>query len=311
MKRKIILLITISSCLFASLAQNCESKLKQAQQYEANKDFGNAAYYYQKIMKDCGDNYGDAKAKWKECNSKSKTTTKNNPVRNVPVKQPESGSISHTEMYFDADGKCLNNTCEVTLAINASWDVMIDEKCRQWMNVSRYGNSFLITCSSNNNREERTGEVIVYGEINETVKVHQESRNSLSKTKPQNNASPQTNENKFVTAKIVFEEKKAKPSFENTGSIIEILNLLNSDNSLGLQIEIPWCSNQKAIKLIKKYPMTLIEDRIKNIAEHFGSLGIANERISRSIKPIEAKEGDPECDCGYVKVINLKKEESK
>lgn len=51
--------------------------------------------------------------------------------------------------------------------------------------------------------------------------------------------------------------------------------------------------------------MTLIDNRIKNIKDHFTTLGIAKERISTSIKPIDVEEGNKECDCGYVRIIDI------
>lgn len=308
MRKSIILAIFTSFCFVASYAQNCDSKLRQARDFESQKNYKGAAYYYKRVAEDCDDE--NARAKYIECNKKWKesqntTSQKKSSSEYVP-KQQTTGLVSNTKLYFDEDGENLNNTPNVQVVIDASWDYYLSEECQDWMSVYRSGNTLVVNCSRNSYSMERDGRINIIGEINKEIEVHQEGRrvSSKSNTRAQTNSAAPTFEEPLAPVKISFEAKKAVPTFENVG---KLLGLLEDDKNLGLQIEISWCSEQKIeMGIFNKYPSRLMKKRIKNITNYFVNSGIAKERIAWSIN-----ESNTDCDSGYVKLKDINGESSK
>lgn len=326
MKNRIVLVIFVSFCLTVSYAQNCASKLSAAQDAEAIKDYSTAAYYYKKVMEDCGENYGNAKAKWQECQSKlksNKPATQKPSGGNVPQMQYETDCIAYFGTYygstpvmeFDEEGNCENPNVRVTCPCD-NWIVTVNDDGREWLSVEEYQNSFVVRCSSNQSRIERDGSINIIVNTKsgsskiDIIKVKQEAKG----TAPKRPSRPvytdltdyieQPEEDLSITVKVTFEQSKADPTFENVGKLIM---RLEEDKNLGLLIEIPWCNNQKSEVGFKKYPEALIKRRIKNITDHFGKSGIARERISCSIN----YESNTDCDCAYVKITDKSGKSSK
>lgn len=100
--KRICLLFLVVCCVITSFAQNCASKLSAAQDAEKKKDYKTAAFYYKKIMDDCGENYGNAKAKWKECRNKLNSNKPSD--QHVEVK-PKPGSPTSPETTLDQYGR--------------------------------------------------------------------------------------------------------------------------------------------------------------------------------------------------------------
>ena len=296
MRKRMFLTIFMSFCFVASYAQNCDSKLRQAQEFERQKNYKGAAYYYKRVAEDCDD--GNARAKYIECNKKWKesqnTTSQKKPSSEYVPKQQTTGLVSNTKLYFDEDGENLNNTPNVQVVIDASWDYCLSEECQDWMSVYRSGNTLVVNCSRNSYSMERDGRINIIGEINEEIEVHQEGRrvSSKSNTRAQTNSAVPTFEEPLAPVKISFEAKKAEPSFENIG---KMMVRLEENKDLGLLIEIPYCTY---------YNERLIKDRIKNITDHFIKLGIAKERISYNMPYVEVDGNDATCDCAYAKIAN-------
>lgn len=294
--------------------QSCRTWLKSARDYRAEGKYNEAINMYNKVIKQCPDYNNIVANELKECQSKLKgNSNKTNPKKTsggyVPQEQQESGRVIYEDM-IEAKG-C--DSYDVRVTCEGDWFPTINE---DWLEiVSQSGNVLVLKCYPNPNREDRYAKIGIVcdgrgGSSTQTITVKQAGRSSSKNTARTNNT-PETNEDISITVKVTFETRKAKPTFDNTGNIIELLELLNNNNNLGLQIETPWCSNQKSIKIIPKYPMSLIDNRINNIKDHFTTLGIAKERISSSIKPIDVEEGNKECDCGYVRIIDIGDESSK
>ena len=311
MRNRIFIAIFTSCCFISSYAQNCASNFKQAQKCEREKEYKCAAHYYKKVADNCPD-YGNAKAKYEECYRKWKeslsTTTQKRPSGgNVPVYQQDSKTIiSNKRLYFDENGESLNTNPNIT--VNYYGKMEIIEDIPNWLSIRQQGSTFIVTCSPNNTSEDRFYEFqIMLGEgmdgISDTIRVYQDSRTAPKRpSRPNPTAQPNTaepiQENRSITVKVTFETGKATPRFENFG---DLLVLLEKNKDIGLQIEVPWCNNQKSEVGFKKYPEALIKKRIKNITDHFGKSGIAKERISCSIN----YESNTECDCAYVKSVDL------
>ena len=100
--KRICLLFLVVCCVITSFAQNCASKLSAAQDAEKKKDYKTAAFYYKKIMDDCGENYGNAKAKWKECRNKLNSNKPSD--QHVEVK-PQPGSPTSPETTLGQYGR--------------------------------------------------------------------------------------------------------------------------------------------------------------------------------------------------------------
>lgn len=315
--KRICLVIAVSFSFIASYAQ-CDQLLKDAHEFKKNGDYERAAIYYEKLNTQCP-NYMDqnVKKEWEACKSKQNKTSQKKPSSNYVAKQPRSTDwLNNMDLYFDETGNCLNEICRTEVTYQGDWFVLVPEASKNWLHVVQYGNSLDVSCDPNLTLIDRIDTIdfvanASQGTQTSMIIVHQEAKGTSPKRTSRTNHIAQTNyaeqpdENLSITVKVTFETKKAKPTFDNTGNIIELLELLNNNNNLGLQIETPWCSNQKSIKIIPKYPMTLIDNRIKNIKDHFTTLGIAKERISTSIKPIDVEEGNKECDCGYVRIIDI------
>lgn len=307
MSNRIILTIVVNFCFVISYAQ-CDDLLRSAQSYKDHGEYEMAVKYYNQLETQCPKYFTDkVKGELKMCEEKLKSQNKpksqNSSSGYVPTQQSSTG-LSNREFYFDGDGNCMNNTNRLELYWK-DWNFFVKEEYQNWLMVERQGNSLLVTCSSNYDMKERNGEITIYGEINTTIKVHQDKRQDSPKSRTRRNYTEQTNNseqpdnNLSITVKVSFEIGKAKPTFENVG---KLLGLLEDNKNFGLQIELPWCSEQNT----NKYSISLMKKRIKNITDYFVNSGIAKERISWSMN-----ESDTECDGGYVKITDLNAGSSK
>lgn len=307
-------------CCVCSLvnAQSCKTMLDDARDFKSQGDYQRAIDMYNELLsKDCPDYINAAKKELTEC--------KNKLYQNKPKpQQTSSGYIqqeirpspcisyfvyeSNSVMEFDADGWCENPEVYVNCPCD-SWLAEVSYENKEWLSVEQGQGLFVVRCASNQNRMERNGSINILVNTNggteiSTINVMQGTKQSSPKpaSRPNPTAQPNTaeliQENRSITVKVTFETGKATPRFENFG---DLLVLLEKNKDIGLQIEVPWCNNQKSEVGLKKYPEALIKKRIKNITDHFGKSGIAKERISCSIN----YESNTECDCAYVKSVDL------
>lgn len=285
--------------------QSCRTWLKSARDYRAEGKYNEAIKMYNKVIKQCPDYNNIVANELKECQSKLKgNSNKTNPKKTsggyVPVHQHATGSISNVEPYFDAAGDCLNETNVIRVSLN-DWDFLVNESCRDWLHVERSGNSLIVTCSHNPNKEERTGSIVVFGEINDQIVVTQygiTSSKSTTRTKHTVQTDyPEAIEEQPIIVKITFENGKAKPKFDN--NIGRLITALGENNNLDLQIEVYKCESQSGLKNFIKAP--LIDKRFKEIMEYFGSFEIATDRISKNIIVIDGDKEGAECNCAYAK----------
>ena len=313
MRIKVFFTILMSSFCILSYAQNndCDLLLKSARKYKENGKYDLACEKYSTLKDECP-NYVNEKVKeeWDDCKQQLKKS------QNKPLTQkPSSGYIpqeiqaspcisyfvyeSNSVMEFDADGWC----DYPTVSVNCLCDDWYTLENIEWLSVeeNQNENSFVVKCSPNQDRVERNGSINILVNTNggteiSTINVMQGTKQSSPKPASRPNPTAQPNpvepiqENRSITVKVTFETGKATPRFENFG---DLLVLLEKNKDIGLQIEVPWCNNQKSEVGFKKYPEALIKKRIKNITDHFGKSGIAKDRIST------------ECDCAYVKSVDL------
>ena len=322
MRIKVFFTILMSSFCILSYAQNndCDLLLKSARKYKENGKYGLACEKYSTLKDECP-NYVNEKVKeeWDDCKQQLKKS------QNKPLTQkPSSGYIpqeiqaspcisyfvyeSNSVMEFDADGWCENPKVYVNCPCD-SWLAEVSYENKEWLSVEQGQGLFVVRCASNQNRMERNGSINILVNTNggteiSTINVMQGTKQSSPKPASRPNPTAQPNpvepiqENRSITVKVTFETGKATPRFENFG---DLLVLLEKNKDIGLQIEVPWCNNQKSEVGFKKYPEALIKKRIKNITDHFGKSGIAKDRISCSIN----YESNTECDCAYVKSVDL------
>lgn len=317
--KRICLVIAVSFSFIASYAQ-CDQLLKDAREFKKNGDYERAAIYYEKLNTQCP-NYMDqnVKKEWEACKSKqNKTSQKKLSGGYVSQKQYATDWIAYSGTYygadfvmeFDADGNCENPNVSV-ICKSGNWIAVVGDEAKDWLTIDEYQNSFVVKCSSNQNRIERNGIISFVcddakdGAQTDMINVKQEAKGTSKRTlRTDYGYGDQTEEDMFITVKVTFEKGKAVPTFENVG---KLLGLLEDDKNLGLQIEIPWCSGQKIeMGIFNKYPLRLMKKRIKNITDYFVNSGIAKERISWSIN-----ESNTDCDSGYVKLKELNGESSK
>lgn len=310
MNKKICLTIIICCCSAALYAQDCAVLLQSARQFKADGKYEIACEKYEMLNKKCPDYVNETvRGEWTYCKNKKGGQNKPNPQKPsggyVPVHQHATGSISNVEPYFDAAGDCLNETNVIRVSLN-DWDFLVNESCRDWLHVERSGNSLIVTCSHNPNKEERTGSIAVFGEINDQIVVTQYGRtSSKSTTRTKHTVQtdyPEAIEEQPIIVKITFENGKAKPKFDN--NIGRLITALGENNNLDLQIEVYKCESQSGLKNFIKAP--LIDKRFKEIMEYFGSFEIATDRISKNIIVIDGDKEGAECDCAYAKT-KLKK----
>lgn len=107
---------------------------------------------------------------------------------------------------------------------------------------------------------------------NQTVSSNQQSSSQTIST-------PQSVEDQLKTVKVSFESGKATPILENERVLIKELQ---DNDSLGLEIEVPWCRNL--------YSKRLIENRIQNIIDYFVASGIEEKRILSSITLVDVED---------------------
>lgn len=322
--KRICLVIAVSFSFIASYAQ-CDQLLKDAREFKKNGDYERAAVYYEKLNTQCP-SYMDQneKKEWEACKSKQNKTSQKKPSGGyVSQKQYETDCIAYYGTYygsipvmeFDAEGNCENPNVRVTCPCD-SWFVTVNDKDREWLSAEQYQNSFVVRCGSNQNRMERDGSINIIVNTNhgsskiDIINVKQEAKGTSSgatkrkKSPAQSNSSDSMDDYQSITVKVTFQKGKAVPTFENVG---KLLGFLEDDKNLGLQIELPWCSEQKSeIYITNKYSMSLMKKRIKNITNYFVNSGIAKERIAWSIN-----ESNTDCDSGYVKLKDLNGESSK
>lgn len=142
------------------------------------------------------------------------------------------------------------------------------------------------------------------------------------KPQPGSPTSPETTLGQYGRVKVSFDAGKATPICENVRNVIK---KLEDYDTLGLQIEIPWCRDM--------YSLQLIEKRIRNITEIFIASGIDegrvaskitmvdvlescdglsndydHDRIAEHITLINVDDGYNACDSAWLKIVELPKE---
>lgn len=310
MRNRFFLAIFISICFVSSYAQSdCEERLRTARNCKANKEYGRAVDYYNIVLRHCSDyvDVNKVKTELKECEDKLKPTSQKTSSGRVAVNKQESGRVTYEDM-IEAEG---NDRYEIRVTCEGDW-FLATPKMEDWLEVvSQSENNLILKCAPNTNQEDRFSKISIIcqskgGSIPEDITIRQEGMASSKSTKrkrsvAQNNSSEPANRDLSITVKVTFEKGKAKPTFENVG---KLLGLLEDNKNLGLQIEIPWCSERKIeVGIFNKYPMSLMKKRIKNITNYFVNSGIAKERISWSMN-----ESTIDCDCAYAKVTELTKQ---
>lgn len=303
-------------CCVCSLvnAQSCETMLDDVRKYCSQGQYSEAQKMRDRLLKRCPEYQKDVEKVLTEYRNKS-NQNKPKPQQTSSGYIPQeiqAKSISYFGTYygavpvmeFDADGGCVNPN----ITVNYYGKMEIIEDIPNWLSIRQQGSTFIVTCSPNNTSEDRLYEFqFMLGEgmdgISDTIRVYQDSKTAPKRpSRPNPTAQPNPvepiQENRSITVKVTFETGKATPRFENFG---DLLVLLEKNKDIGLQIEVPWCNNQKSEVGFKKYPEALIKKRIKNITDHFGKSGIAKDRISCSIN----YESNTECDCAYVKSVDL------
>lgn len=311
--KRICLVIAVSFCFIASYAQ-CVQILKDAREFKKNGDYERAADYYEKLNTQCP-SYVDqnVQKEWAACKSKQNKTLQKKPSSNYVAKQPRSTDwLNNMDLYFDETGNCLNEICRTEVTYQGDWFVLVPEASKNWLHVVQYGNSLDVSCDPNLTLIDRIDTIdfvanASQGTQTSMIIVHQEAKGTSSgatkrkRSPAQSNSSDSMDDYQSITVKVTFEKGKAKPTFENVG---KLLGLLEDNKNLGLQIEIPWCSERKIeVGIFNKYPMSLMKKRIKNITNYFVNSGIAKERISWSMN-----ESTIDCDCAYAKVTELTKQ---
>jgi len=302
--KRILTILLLFSLFYVSRAQqDCETIKQDIKDFCSNGNCELAQKMYAQLERQCPSYASSVKGLVENC-AKKKSTNKPSPQKSpsgyVPT-QPLSTGISNREFYFDGNGDCENTTNRLELYWN-DWDFLVNEDYQDWLKVERQGNSLLVTCRPNDEMEERNGVITIYGEINTTIKVHQDKRTTSRKSKTRTNYtsqsdSPETKEEQPIIVKIIFEKGKANPKFDN--NVGRLITAMLDTNNL-VQIEVYKCESQSGIKNLIKAP--LIDKRFKEIMEHFANLGIENSRISKNIIVIDGDKNGAECDCAYAKV---------
>lgn len=293
-KRK-CLLIVFCFCFFASYAQDCAKRLETARFYKDKNDYQQAVEWYQKVLSDCGDYDGKVKNELREC--QSKIPSKKPSKEYVPVNQEPSGLISGTELSFDAKGGYDDH---IRVTCRGGWFAASGD---DWLEVSESGDYLVVHCFPNTTSWARNGEISVIadgGTSTSRVFVQQGARKSSSYSSSRANAYAQETISRLISVTVSFEEGKSMPSFDKVG---KMMDYLESNESTGLQIEIPWYRNQ--------YNMRLIEKRIDNITDYLVRSGIDRSRISQNITVVDVNESDSECDRAYLKITGQASETQK
>ena len=213
-----------------------------------------------------------------------------NPEGNVPANQQDLGFISDTHVLFDATG---GTDSHIQVTCKDGWFSVNDN---DWLEVSENGDYLVVHCRPNPNPRARSGQISIIGAKGTrtgNITVQQQALGSSpSKFNVQTNTTTPTVEKQPLPVKASFEAGMAAPTFEN---VWNILRLLESNDNLKLQIEMPWCRNE--------YSINLMEKRIQNLTDYFIASGIDKNRISQHIILIDADKGDTDCDCAHLKIV--------
>lgn len=299
MLKKILFTVVICFCFCGLCAQDCKVLLQVAREYKDKREYKIAIEKYNLLEKKCPDYFSETirsernycKKKLDGSRAPSDSQSPTLPGGYSPIPPQPTGLISNTKLYFNAEGGCLNSTNIIRVDLN-SWDFSVNKNNQDWLNVEKDGNSLVVTCNSNPSLVERDGEIDVIGEINTTIRVHQERRKASSTTKQTANTDRQKAEVQPILLKISFEAGKTIPSYVNGGKII---GDLEDNPNLILQIEMPWCLNVYKERLIKK--------RIKHIMDDLSRFGISKERIAPTMPIIDGNEERSACDCASAKSV--------
>lgn len=217
--------------------------------------------------------------------------SQNNSDGNPPINQQDLGFISDSRLLFNAMG---GTDSHIQVTCQDGW---FSVNSNDWLDVTENGEHLVVRCHPNPYSRTRIGQINIVGARGTrtgSVTVQQDAAGiPPSKPTAQTTIAVSNVENQSVHVKVSFEAGKAAPSFENVWSTIR---LLESDNSLGLQIDIPWCRNE--------YDVDLIENRVQNITDYFIASGIEKSRISSSINLKGAAESNMECDRAYLKIVS-------
>lgn len=285
-KKTVSLLFLILSYLLGAYAQECNLKLQTARDYKSKGDYKNAVVWYKKVLNDCGDHDGKVKAELQECQRKSRPQRSSEQY--VPVEQPGL-RLNDTQIFFEAEG---GNDAHIYVTCEGQWVVNVT-KGKDWFDVGKNGNLLVVDCLPNTKSEQRDGVLYIIageGTIVAKVTVQQEEGDySTAYTSP---TVPES-----LKGGIVFENGGTTPIFDYKREDMAIMvEILKKEIRMGLQVEIPWCRNL--------YDMKLLEQRYESIADHFVSMGIRKDRISRYIYKNNDDRADA-CDEAYLRVVTM------
>lgn len=161
-------------------------------------------------------------------------------------------------------------------------------------------------------------------QLNKTIPTMPSGQHVEVKQKPTSPANPEAIDvlNQYGRVKVSFDAGKMTPTCENLWNVIK---QLEDYDTLGLQIEIPWCRDL--------YSLQLVERRIRNMSEIFIASGIDEarivskitmvdvlesfdglskdydrDRIAEHITLINVEDGYNACDSAWLKIVELPKE---
>ena len=285
MKKKIFLFVVLMSNVVL-FAQDCDLRLQTARSYKSQGEYKQAVSWYKKGLNDCGDYDGRVKAELQECQRKIKAERSASDY--VPVEQPGL-RLNDTQIFFEAEG---GNDAHIYVTCEGQWVVNVT-KGKDWLDVGKNGNLLVVDCLPNNKPEPREGVLYIIageGTIVAKVTVQQEKGDySTAYTSP---TVPES-----LKGGIVFENGGTTPIFDYKREDMAIMvEILKKEIRMGLQVEIPWCRNL--------YDMKLLEQRYESIADHFVSMGIRKDRISRYIYKNNDDRADA-CDEAYLRVVTM------
>lgn len=157
--KKIILLFVLFTGLILSLkAQNdCETMVRDANNYYKKKQYNEALKIIQEIENDCPEYFIDVKDIKTQCEKEISKKDAFLTLSKAKIEIPVSGG-----------------TESITINANVSWSF---GKHPDWINLSRSGNSLIIECDPNRTSEDRNATITISGNngsITKNFKVLQE-----------------------------------------------------------------------------------------------------------------------------------------
>lgn len=275
MKKYPFLFLFLLSSFFVFSQDDCLTIFHDAESYKNQGKYKQAEKLYKMVLERCGDYNGKVKVELQECQRKSRPAY-------VPIEQPGL-RLNDTQIFFEAEG---GNDAHIYVTCEGQWVVNVT-KGKDWLDVGKNGNLLVVDCLPNHKPEPREGVLYIIageGTIVAKVTVRQEEGDASS------NYTPTTAANRLTSVKVSFVAGKDTPLYEN---VMNLIAVLANDNTLGLNIDVPWCRN--------KYDIDLIERRSQNITNYFLSMGLGKDRISQNI----SMNSDKDCDEAYLRVVSV------